>query len=156
MLTPLDIKKHEFTRKWRGYDEDEVKALLESVARDFEEMVRHNTLLSERLKVAEERINHYRLMEKTLQDAVVTIQTTLEEKRRIADQEAHLIIQDARRRADEELAQSRKHLTDMQGEMYQLEHQKRQFFARYRNLLKTQMELLEALAGAEERGQHLG
>src|SRR5262245_11003662 len=100
MITPLDIRNHEFTAKMRGYDPDEVKAVLDNIAKDFEEISRQNTQLSERLKIAEERLNHYRLIEKTLQDAVITIQNTLEEKRKVAQQEAEAIVQEARHKAN--------------------------------------------------------
>jgi len=157
MITPLDIKKHEFSPRFRGYDPDEVRAMLETIAKDFEEVTRQNTQLSERLKIAEERINHYRLIEKTLQDAVITIQNTLEEKRRVAQQEADAIIQDARQRAAEEALSSRESLAGLRGEIHILENQKMQFFVRFRNLLRSQAQILEAMMEAEEKEMpHLG
>ncbi len=151
MITPLDIKKHEFSAKFRGYDPDEVRALLDSIAKEFEELNRQNAQLSERLKISEERVNHYRLIEKTLQDAVITMQQTLEEKRRSAEQEADLIVQQAQLRADEELRGSREHIANLRAEIFSLENQKQQFFVRFRNLLRSQAQILEAMMEAEER-----
>jgi cell division initiation protein len=151
MITPLDIRNHEFSSKMRGYDPDEVKAVLDNIAKDFEEISRQNTQLSERLKIAEERLNHYRLIEKTLQDAVITIQNTLEEKRRVAQQEAEGIIQEARQRANEELMSSRERTGELRAEIYTLENQKMQFFMRFRNLLRSQAQILEAMMDAEEK-----
>ncbi|MEO7426981.1 MAG: DivIVA domain-containing protein [Fibrobacteria bacterium] len=151
MITPLDIKKHEFGTRFKGYDTDEVRALLESIAKDFEEMTRQNIQLSERLKIAEERLNHYRLIEKTLQDAVITIQNTLEEKRKVAHQEADAIITDARQKAADEMAGSREHVAGLRAEIYVLENQKMQFFARFRNLLRSQAQILEAMMDAEDK-----
>lgn len=151
MITPLDIKKHEFGTRFKGYDTDEVRALLETIAKDFEEMTRQNIQLSERLKIAEERLNHYRLIEKTLQDAVITIQNTLEEKRKVAQQEAEAIITDARHKAADELMGSREHVAALRGEIYVLENQKMQFFSRFRNLLRSQAQILEAMMESEEK-----
>ena len=151
MITPLDIKKHEFSTKFKGYDVDEGRAMLETIARDFEEVTRQNVQLSERLKIAEERLNHYRLIEKTLQDAVITIQNTLEEKRKVAQQEAEAIIQDARQRANEELQSSRERTAELRSEIHTLENQKMQFFMRFRNLLRSQGQILEAMMEAEEK-----
>ncbi len=151
MITPLDIKKHEFTARFKGYDADEVRALLETIAKDFEEQIRQNTQLSERLKIAEERLNHYRLIEKTLQDAVITIQNTLEEKRKVAQQEAEAILTDARQRATEEMSSSREHLAQLRSEIYVLENQKMQFFTRFRGLLRSQAQILEAMMEAEDK-----
>ena len=151
MITPLDIKKHEFASKFRGYDPDEVHALLESVAKDFEELNRQNAQLSERLKVSEERVNHYRLIEKTLQDAVVTMQQTLEEKLKTAQHEADLILKQARHRAEEEMGESRERMSALRAELRTLEDQKQQFFLRMRNLLRNQTEILAATMEAEEK-----
>lgn len=151
MITPLDIKKHEFGTRFKGYDTDEVRALLETIAKDFEELTRQNIQLSERLKIAEERLNHYRLIEKTLQDAVITIQNTLEEKRKVAQQEAEAIITDARQKAADEMMGSREHVAELRAEIHMLENQKMQFFARFRNLLRTQAQILEAMMEAEEK-----
>ena len=151
MITPLDIKKHEFSTRFKGYDVDEVRAMLDTIARDFEELTRQNVQLSERLRISEERVNHYRLIEKTLQDAVITIQNTLEEKRKVADQEAEVIIQEARQKADNEMLTSRERIAHLRGEIYTLENQKMQFFARFRNLLRSQAQILEAMMEAEEK-----
>lgn len=151
MITPLDVKKHEFTVKMRGYDQDEVRALLETVAREMEDSNRQNVTLSERLKIAEERINHYRLIEKTLQDAVITMQDTLEEKRKAADRDADLIIQEAKVQAREVLQGSREQVASLRAEIYSLENQKLQFFMRLRSILRTQSQMLEAMMEAEDR-----
>jgi cell division initiation protein len=151
MITPLDIKKHEFSTRFKGVDPDEVRALLETIAKDFEELTRQNVQLSERLKIAEERLNHYRLIEKTLQDAVITIQNTLEEKRKVANQEAEAIVQDARLRSAEEGMASREQLAQLRAEIHTLENQKLQFFMRFRNLLRSQAQILEAMMEAEEK-----
>ena len=151
MITPLDIKKHEFSTRFKGYDPDEVRALLETIAKDFEELTRQNIQVSERLKIAEERLNHYRLIEKTLQDAVITIQNTLEEKRKVAQQEAEAILTDARQKANDELLGSRGQLAQLRSEIQVLETQKMQFFVRFRNLLRSQVQILDAMMEAEEK-----
>lgn len=151
MITPLDIKKHEFSSRFKGFDQDEVRALLETIAKDFEEQIRQNGQLSERLKIAEERLNHYRLIEKTLQDAVITIQNTLEEKRKVAMQEAEAILTDARHKGNAELQSSREQVATLRSDIHILENQKMQFFARFRNLLRSQAQILDAMMEAEEK-----
>ena len=69
-MTPLDIKKQTFTRKWKGVDPQQVDSFLEKVAREFEELARQNFQLQERLKTAEERVQHFLLIEKTLQETL--------------------------------------------------------------------------------------
>ena len=154
MITPLDIKKQIFTTHFKGYDVDEVRFFLDTVAHDFEEISKENSQLSENLKIAEERLNHYRLIEKTLQDTVITIQTVLEEKSKAAQQEAEIIVREARQKAAEELISSQHRVAELRGEIYGLENQKLQFFTRFRNLLRSQTQILEAMVEGEEQEIH--
>jgi cell division initiation protein len=147
MINPLDIRKHEFTRAWRGYDRDEVNALLDAIAREFDELIRRNQGLADQLRVAEGEAGRYRQTEKTLQDAAVTLQQTLEEKRRSAEHEAALLIEDARRRVEEELRAGREQTAAVRAELQALEQEKSRFYLRFQNLLRGQVEMLESLMG---------
>ncbi len=144
-MTPLDIKKQVFTQKWRGYEPAQVQAFLETVAREFDELNRQNAQLQEKLKNSEERIYQYRLIEKTLQDTAVTLQQTLEEKRRTAEQESDLILQQARQRAEAETGAIRERADSLRSEISALENQRQQFFLRLKNLLEAQSQALEAM-----------
>ena len=74
-LTPLDIRNQTFHKKsFGGIDAEEVKAFLETAATAFEQLSRNRTDLNERLKIAEERVNYYRQIEKTIQDAIAPLQ----------------------------------------------------------------------------------
>ncbi len=41
-LTPLDIHNKEFSRSFRGYDEDQVNEFLDQVIKDYEALIREN------------------------------------------------------------------------------------------------------------------
>ncbi len=148
-MTPLDIKKHVFARKWQGADPVQVQAFLDTVAKDFEELIRRNAQLQERLKASEERVYHYTLIEKTLQDTALTLQKTLDEKRKTAEQEAEVILQQGRTRAEEESRASREALSALRSQIQALENQKRDFFLHMRSLLQGQSQALETLAERE-------
>ena len=148
-MTPLDIKKQAFTRKWKGLDPAQVEMFLERVAREFEELNRQNAELQERLKASEERVHHFSLIEKTLQDTAITLQKTLEEKRKMAEQEGELILQQARQRAEKESSASREQATVLRLEIQALEGQRREFFLRMRGLIQGQSQALEALQQSE-------
>jgi septal ring factor EnvC (AmiA/AmiB activator) len=82
---------------------------------------------------------------------VITIQNTLEEKRKVAMQEADAILTDARQKATDELQGSREQLARLRSEIQVLESQKMQFFVRFRNLLRSQAQVLDAMMDAEEK-----
>ena len=152
-MTPLDIKKQTFTRKWQGLDPAQVETFLERVAREFEELNRQNVQLQEKLKASEERVYHFCLIEKTLQDTAITLQKTLEEKRRAAEQEGELILQQARQRAEEESRAAREQTAMLRSEIQSLEGQRREFFLKMKNLLQSQSQALEALQQVEPQVQ---
>lgn len=145
-LTPLDIRNQNFhSKKFGGLDPEEVKAFLTQVAGEFEKQSRQRTDLTERLKIAEERVNYYKLIEKTLQDSVLTMQKTVDEIKRSADKEAELIIAEAKARALREVEATKKQAEDMRAEIELLKQQRTNYFIRIRALLRGQDELLTAM-----------
>ncbi len=145
-LTPLDIRKQEFRRKTiGGVDPAEVQGFLEQVAVEFERRQHEESDLQEKLKQAKEQIAHYRSIELSLQEAAVTLQRTLEEKKVDAHREADFIIAQARADAQRETEMIRKESEKLRGEILQLHTQRTHFFVRFRSLLRSQWDLLEAL-----------
>jgi cell division initiation protein len=145
MITPLDIRKLEFNRSFRGYNEDEVRAALDSIAKETEEAIRENTQLKERLKALEERVNQYKLLEGTLQDSVITLQKMTEEKKAVAEQEASLIIQEAKQKASAETTEYSEKIHTLKKDIQDLEDKKASYFARFKNFVSGQLEWLEAM-----------
>ncbi len=145
-LTPLDIRNQKFHRKrFGGVDAEEVKAFLETTAQTFEQMSRARIDLTERLKIAEERVNYYKQIEKTIQDAVVTMQQTADEVKRSANKEAELIVAEAKARSLKEVENSKQQAEELRGEIEQLKQMRTNYFIRFRSLLRSQEELLQAM-----------
>lgn len=145
-LTPLDIRNQSFHKKsFGGIDPEEVKAFLDTAAKAFEQMSRERTELTERLKVAEERVNYYRQIEKTIQDAVVTMQRTIDEVKSTAEKEAEIIIAEAKARAVREVESTRREAEDLRMEIEQLKQLRANYFIRCRALIKGQEDLLSAM-----------
>ena len=145
-LTPLDIRNQNFHKKnFGGIDPEEVKAFLETAANAFEQMSRDKTDLTERLKVAEERVNYYRQIEKTIQDAVVTMQKTVDEVKATAEKEAEIIVAEAKARAVREVESTKKEAEELRLEIEQLKQLRTNYFIRCRALIKGQQDLLTAM-----------
>ena len=145
-LTPLDIRNQSFHKKsFGGIDPAEVKAFLDTAAKAFEQMSRDRTDLTERLKVAEERVNYYRQIEKTIQEAVVTMQRTIDEVKSTAEKEAEIIIAEAKARAVREVESTKREAEELRMEIEQLKQLRTNYFIRCRSLIKGQEELLYAM-----------
>ena len=79
MLTPMDIHNREFKKGLRGYKESEVDEFLDRVVADYEKLWRDNEKLREQVRFNEKEINHYRSLERNLQDTLVVAQKTADE-----------------------------------------------------------------------------
>ena len=73
-LTPLDIHNKEFSKGFRGYDEDEVNEFLDQVIKDYEILIREKKELEEQLNEMADRIGHFNTIEGTLNKSIVIAQ----------------------------------------------------------------------------------
>ena len=152
-LTPLDLRNQTFAKKtFGGYDPEEVHAFLNQAAAELEKQSRNRTELTERLKIAEERVGFYKQLEKTLQDSVLTMQKTVDEIKHNADREAELIVAEAKARAIREVEETKKRADELRSEIEVLKQQRTNYFIRIRALIRGQEELLQAME--REQSEH--
>ena len=145
-ITPLDIRKQPFRRSFRGFDPDEVNTFLEMVANEFEATIRQNNELATKNKAAEERIEHYAKIERTLNETLLTAQKATDEARVNAQKEAELIIKDAQIRADRYEEEARNRVHKLESDLVALKNQRDSFLARLKSMLRTQLELVDTIS----------
>ncbi len=142
-LTPLDIHNKEFSRGFRGYDEDEVNEFLDQVIKDYEGTIRENKELQNQLASMQEKVQQYVNIEETLSKTIIVAQEAADELRSNSKKEAQLILKEAEKNADriinESLSKSRK----ISIEIEELKKQASVYRTRFRTLLQAQLELLE-------------
>jgi cell division initiation protein len=142
MLTPLDIHNKEFSRRIRGYDEDEVNEFLDQVIKDYEQLIRENKEYKEQIEALKEKLEHFSNIEETLSKTIIVAQETADEVKNNSKKEAQLIIREAEKNADriinEALAKSRK----IALEVEELKKQAIIYRTRFISLLEAQLDLL--------------
>ncbi len=143
-LTPLDIHNKEFTRTFRGYNEDEVNEFLDKVVRDFEKLIKDNQDLTDKVNQLNQKLEHYSKIEETLHNAIVVAQETAEEVKQNASREGELIRREAEREAkktiDEAILKARK----IHSEMEEMAKQVHVCRTRFRSLLEAQLEMINS------------
>lgn len=142
-ITPLEIKKQEFGKAFRGYSSEEVHSYLEMIAEELENAFKENLELEEKLASLKEKLANYTRIETVLQDTLMTTQKSAEEIKTTAEQKAKVITDGARVRADRILADANERLLEIQREVADLKHQREAFIVSFRSLLETQRALLE-------------
>ncbi|MGG7618776.1 DivIVA domain-containing protein [Robertmurraya sp. GLU-23] len=141
-LTPLDIHNKEFTKGFRGYDEDEVNEFLDQVIKDYELIIREKKELDERLKDMNERLTHFSNIEETLNKSIVVAQEAAEELKRNSQKEAKLIIREAEKNADRIVNESLSKARKIALEIEDLKKQSKVFRTRFKMLIEAQLDML--------------
>ncbi|WP_141431264.1 DivIVA domain-containing protein [Bacillus sp. 03113] len=141
-LTPLDIHNKEFSKGFRGYDEDEVNEFLDQVIKDYEMVIREKKELEEKLRDLNERIGHFNTIEGTLNKSIIVAQEAAEEVKRNAQKEAKLIIKEAEKNADRIVNESLSKARKIALEIEDLKKQSKVFRTRFKMLIEAQLDLL--------------
>lgn len=142
-LTPLDIHNKEFSRGWRGYDEDQVNEFLDQIIKDYEALIRENKDLQSQLAVIQEKASHFSAIEETLSKTLIVAQETAEEVKANSKKEAQLILKEAEKNADRIINESLVKSGKISLEIEELKKQAAVYRIRFRGLLEAQLELLQ-------------
>ena len=143
MLTPLDIENKKFPTKFKGYDDAEVDAFLDQITIDYERLYKENAELRAQVEENRKDLEHYRNVERTLQNTLVMAQTTADDIKATAQSRAEQIIRDAQseaRRSSEEIA---KEEFEIRKRTEELKRQFGVYKAKMEALLISQLELLQ-------------
>ncbi len=143
-LTPLDIQNKEFSVVLRGFNREEVDEFLDRITRDYEEIIKENVSLKDKVESLEEQMTHYKKIEETLQKAIVVAQDTAEEVKRNASKEAELIRKEAEKDATRIIEDARYKASRILAEHEELHKQAQAFKLRLRSLVEAQLSALEA------------
>lgn len=141
-LTPLDIHNKEFSRRIRGYDEDEVNEFLDLIIKDYEAMIRENKEMQNQILALQERLNHFSNIEDTLSKTIIVAQEAADEVRNNAKKEAQLIVKEAEKNADRIVNDALNKSRKVSLEVDELKKQASIYRARFRTLVEAQLELL--------------
>ena len=155
-ITPLDIRKQPFRKTMWGFDPDEVNSFLEMVASEFEAIIKQDNDVQSQVKNLEQKLEHYVKIEKTLNDTLLTAQKATDDARLNAQKEAELIMKDAQIRAGRYEDETRRRVHELESELVSLKNQRDSFLARFRSMLKTQLELLAVISDDLKGGPRSG
>lgn len=100
MLKPVDIQNHTLRTSMRGYDRTETDDFLASVAESYEEIIRENRDLQDKIASLSEGIQYYKQIENTLQKALVLAEKTSSETQETAKIQADNMVKEAQEKAD--------------------------------------------------------
>jgi len=149
-LSPLDIRKHEFKKSLRGYDVDEVTAFLDMASMEYENFIRENALLSEKVKDYSSQLKKYHDIEGILQETLLSAERAREETVNTAKKQAEVIIREAEVKAASIIEDGRRVFSNMRSKISELRIQKEAYLSKIKALTKAQLEIFEKFSFPEE------
>lgn len=144
MLTPLDIENKRFSKQMvNGYSVSEVDDFLDELTIDYEKLYKDNTSLKDQIDELNNSLVQYKTIESTLQNTLLMAQSTAEDVKNIAKQQAEQIVADAQVNAKKQVEMLETEIKDKKRELEELQRQFDIYKAKMESLLISQLELLK-------------
>ena len=124
-VTPLDLRQMKFNTVMRGFDKNEVAALLLEIADDYENALRENDRLRNDLVRLEAALNQHRELEGSLKTTLMSAQKVADDMRENANQEGQRITREAEGRAELLMQKTQARVEEMQREIDALRMKRR-------------------------------
>jgi len=138
-----NIRKREFSRRFRGLNPEEVAELQEEAAQHVEELQSNMEELVSRLKRAEHALAKYRERETGLEATLKQTRQAAEDIKENAERESQLMVAEAELQAEKILGQAHNRLAQIHDDISELKRQRAQFEVRLRSLVEAHLKLLD-------------
>ena len=146
MITPLDIENKKFAKQvMNGYSVDEVDDFLDDLTVEYEKMFKENAEFKSQITRLKEDVEHYKAIESTLQNTLVMAQTTAEDVKNVAKQQADQIIAEAKLNAEKEVDNLENEISLKRKELEDIQREFDVYKAKMESLLISQLELLKEI-----------
>ena len=144
MITPLDIENKKFSKQMmNGYSVEEVDDFLDDLTACYEKIYKDNNENQNKIDELEASLKHYKSIEGTLNNTLIMAQSTAEDIKNVAKQQADQIIKDAQAEAKQSLANLEQQLIIKKKEYEDLQKQFDVYKAKMESLLISQLELIK-------------
>ncbi len=142
-ITPMDIEQQEFTRSFRGYNEEEVDDFLDKIVKDYEELINENVRLNEEIEKMQEKLKEFSQIEETLRSALLNAQKSAEEMKGRVESEAKIIIEKAELEAKSLKQQVFQREDLVKNEIDKLRRYKFIFKEKFKSMLNLYLKMIE-------------
>ena len=143
-LSPLDIQKHSFAQKLRGYDAVEVDHFLALLAEELSQRIAEAERLDRENRQLRERLATVELRERQLQDAILRGKKVSDEMIQTSQREAQLLIKEAEIHADRLVHQAMERAQEVENRIHELRTRRKELQIRLKGTLELFSQILEA------------
>lgn len=140
-LTALEIQKHEFSKKWKGFDPVEVENFLALVADEMEDLARTNSEFEARIRLLQEENAEHRERERILKETLLAAQRASDDIRGSAQKQAELIVREAQDSSERLTHNALQRSAEIEKAIHELKIQR----ANFRIQLQKMLELFQSV-----------
>ncbi len=145
-ITAVEIQKRDFPIARKGYPPEAVRGFLNSVAEDFQSLVRENSELETRLRRLEEENLEHRDRERILKETLLSAQRISEEMKTNARREAEVVLRQAEMAGQQLTTEALQQSAKVERAIRDLKLQR----ANFRLKLKSMLEMFQTVLDFDE------
>lgn len=150
-VSPLDLRQMQFATTMRGYDKNEVRALLADAADDYEQALRETDRLRQEVARLEQIVRGHVEQEKSLQNTLITAQRLADDIKAGAEENAARIVREAESRAQLMLEKAQARVEDVQRDIDGLKLKRRDVETSLEASIQTLRNTLEFIREQDAR-----
>ncbi|HTR03806.1 MAG TPA: DivIVA domain-containing protein [Thermoanaerobaculia bacterium] len=154
-MTPLEIQKREFSRKWKGLDPAEVQQFLTDAAEDMEALARENADLDARLRSLEQENEEHRERERILKQTLLSAQEASEDIRAAARKEGELVVREAEDSAERLTHSAMQRAAEIEKAIHELKMQRANFRLQLQKMIELFQQVLDFDRDEDDRDRPL-
>jgi cell division initiation protein len=144
-LTPNQIRRQEFARKFRGFDPEEVEAFLITAASDFEELLKENMELRAQKSALTEELQNYKKLEDSLHSLVAHAEKAATESTESLKKTAQIMEREAELKAQQVLNEAAREMTRAKAKLAEVKNLRETIVKTIRTILTAQLDMLNSL-----------
>lgn len=151
MITPLDIENKKFSKQiMNGYSVEEVDEFLDELTVDYEKLYKEISENKSKVEDMQKDLQHYKSIEGTLQNTLIMAQSTADEIKELARQQAEQIIKEAEGSARKSVDELEQTVVLKRRELESVQKQFDIYKAKMESLLISQLELIKEINKNED------
>ena len=151
MITPLEIENKKFSKQMmNGYSVEEVDEFLDEITESYEKLYKSNNENNEKIEEQQKKLEHYKQIEGTLNNTLIMAQSTAEDIKNVAKQQADQIIKEAESDARQSLTNLEQQILIKKKDLEDMQKQFDVYKAKMESLLISQLELIKDINKQDE------
>lgn len=138
-----NISRKQFTKRLRGYDQQEVTVFLRNVAEYTSGLEKQIDTLKAELEDTKREVRELRSRDQSFEAALAQAREMSAEIKTNAERESKLIVSEAELQAEKILNQAHTRLAQIHDDIAELKRQRTQFEVRLRSLVEAHLKLMD-------------